>query len=87
MRNETKRESLDCRHGLGLVGVEQNAIVKFFSIVAVVLLPPTLVTGIYGMNFHVMPELRWAYGYPTAILVMLASAILPYLWCRSRGWL
>lgn len=72
---------------LGLVGVEQNAIVKFFSIVAVVLLPPTLVAGIYGMNFHVMPELDWRWGYPFAILLMLASAILPYLWCRARGWL
>lgn len=72
---------------LGIVGIEQNAIVKFFSIVAVVLLPPTLMTGIYGMNFEVMPELTWSLGYPLAIFAMLASAVLPYLWCRRRGWL
>lgn len=72
---------------LGLISVEQNAIVKFFSIVAVVLLPPTLIAAIYGMNFEVMPELTWKWGYPSALAAMLASAVLPYLWCRKRGWL
>jgi magnesium transporter len=72
---------------LGMINIEQNAIVKFFSIVAVVLLPPTLIAGIYGMNFQLMPELSWPWGYPAALLTMLASAILPYLWCRRRGWL
>ncbi|MEQ8264737.1 CorA family divalent cation transporter [Pseudohaliea sp.] len=72
---------------LGLISVEQNAIVKFFSIVAVVLLPPTLIAAIYGMNFQVMPELTWRWGYPAALLAMLASAVLPYRWCRRRGWL
>lgn len=72
---------------LGMVGIEQNAIVKFFSIVAVVLLPPTLIAGIYGMNFTAMPELSWPWGYPLALLAMTSSAILPYLWCRRRGWL
>ena len=72
---------------LGLISVEQNAIVKFFSIVAVVLLPPTLIAAIYGMNFVHMPELGWRWGYPIALLVMLASAVGPYLWCRRRGWL
>ena len=72
---------------LGLISVEQNAIVKFFSIVAVVLLPPTLIAAIYGMNFEVMPELTWRWGYPSALAAMLASAVLPYLWCRKRGWL
>lgn len=72
---------------LGMVGVEQNAIVKFFSVVAVVLLPPSLIAGIYGMNFEIMPELTWDFGYPLAIGLMIASAILPYLWCRRRGWL
>ncbi|MCB1876311.1 MAG: magnesium transporter CorA family protein [Chromatiales bacterium] len=72
---------------LGLVGIEQNAIVKFFSIVAVVLLPPTLIAAIYGMNFKIMPELTWPFGYPLAILAMISSAVLPYFWCRRRGWL
>jgi magnesium transporter len=72
---------------LGLISVEQNAIVKFFSIVAVVLLPPTLIAAIYGMNFAVMPELNWTWGYPTALVAMLVSAVFPYLWCRHRGWL
>jgi magnesium transporter len=72
---------------LGLINVEQNAIVKFFSIVAVVLLPPTLIAAVYGMNFKLMPELHWTWGYPLSILAMLASAVLPYLWCRRRGWL
>lgn len=72
---------------LGVISVEQNAIVKFFSIVAVVLLPPTLIAAIYGMNFETMPELTWTLGYPAALGAMLASAVLPYLWCRKRGWL
>ncbi len=72
---------------LGLISAEQNAIVKFFSIVAVVLLPPTLIAAIYGMNFEKMPELTWTWGYPAALAAMLASAVLPYLWCRKRGWL
>lgn len=72
---------------LGLISVEQNAIVKFFSIVAVVLLPPTLIAAIYGMNFEIMPELTWTWGYPAALILMLASSVLPYLWCRKRGWL
>lgn len=72
---------------LGLISVEQNAIVKFFSIVAVVLLPPTLIAAIYGMNFEVMPELGWIWGYPVALIAMLVSAVFPYLWCRRRGWL
>lgn len=72
---------------LGVVGVEQNVIVKFFSVVAVVLLPPTLVAAIYGMNFDIMPELQWRSGCPLALMVMLASAILPNLWVRRRGWL
>lgn len=72
---------------LGLISVEQNAIVKFFSIVAVVLLLPTLIAAIYGMNFEFMPELIWPWGYPAALLAMLVSSVFPYLWCRRRGWL
>ncbi len=72
---------------LGLVSIEQNQIIKLFSVVAVVLLPPTLVASIYGMNFRFMPELDWAFGYPLALLVMVLSAVLPFLYFRRKGWL
>jgi magnesium transporter len=72
---------------LGLINIEQNGIIKFFSVVAVVFLPPTLVASIYGMNFEFMPELHWRYGYPMAVVMMVASAILPILWFKRRGWL
>lgn len=72
---------------LGMINIEQNAIIKIFSVVAVIFLPPTLVASIYGMNFHVMPELDWPFGYPLALLLMLVSAALPYLYFKRRGWL
>ncbi len=72
---------------LGLINIEQNAIIKFFSIVAVVLLPPTLVGTIYGMNFEFMPELHWALGYPFALGLMVVSGVVPYVWFRRLGWL
>ena len=72
---------------LGLINIEQNGIIKFFSVVAVVFLPPTLVASIYGMNFDVMPELHWRYGYAVALAMMVASALLPILWFKRRGWL
>ncbi len=72
---------------LGLINVEQNAIIKIFSIASVVFLPPTLVASIYGMNFKFMPELGWNFGYPMAILAMLLSAIIPFLFFRWKGWL
>ncbi len=72
---------------LGLIQIEQNGIIKIFSVVAVVFLPPTLVASIYGMNFEVMPELAWPWGYPFAIGVMILSAILPYLFFKRQGWL
>ena len=50
-------------------------------------MPPTLIASIYGMNFKKMPELEWAWGYPMAILLMIVSAIVPFLWFRRRGWL
>ena len=65
---------------LGLINLEQNQIIKIFSIAAVVLLPPTLVASIYGMNFDFMPELQWHFGYPFAICLMIVSAMLPYLY-------
>lgn len=72
---------------LGIINVEQNAIIKIFSIASVVFLPPTLVASIYGMNFNVMPELQWSYGYPLAVFVMLVSAIIPFIFFRWKGWL
>lgn len=72
---------------LGMVNIEQNGIIKIFSVAAVVFLPPTLVASIYGMNFTHMPELQWLVGYPFALGLMVASAILPYLWFKSKGWL
>jgi magnesium transporter len=72
---------------LGLISIEQNAILKVFSVASLILLPPTLVGAIYGMNFDHMPELKWAFGYPMALVVMLLSAVLPYLYFRRRGWL
>ena len=72
---------------LGMIALEQNFVMKIFSVVAVVLMPPTLIAGVYGMNFEHMPELRWLFGYPWALLLMLASAVLPYGFARRRGWL
>jgi magnesium transporter len=72
---------------LGRISIEQNAIVKIFSVAAVIFLPPTLVASIYGMNFDVMPELHWQLGYPMALGAMVLSAVVPYLYFKRRGWL
>lgn len=72
---------------LGLINVEQNVIIKIFSIVAVFFMPPTLVGTVYGMNFHHMPELDWLAGYPMALGIMVICAIIPYLYFRKKGWL
>lgn len=72
---------------LGLINLEQNAIIKIFSVAAVVFLPPTLVASIYGMNFDFMPELSWQIGYPLALVLMVLSAVLPYLFFKRKGWL
>ncbi|MBZ6075933.1 magnesium transporter CorA family protein [Microvirga puerhi] len=72
---------------LGLVTIEQNDIIKLFSVVSVIFLPPTLVASIYGMNFQIMPELHWKLGYPFAIVVIVVAAILPYVFFRWKRWL
>lgn len=72
---------------LGMISIEQNAIIKIFSVAAVIFLPPTLVASIYGMNFDVIPELKWELGYPFAIGLMILSAILPFWYFSRRGWL
>ncbi|WP_028670917.1 magnesium/cobalt transporter CorA [Saccharospirillum impatiens] len=71
----------------GFININQNKIIKTFSIAAVVFLPPTLVASIYGMNFNVMPELNWMLGYPMALVLMLASGIAPYWFFKHKGWL
>jgi magnesium transporter len=72
---------------LGLISIEQNAAMKLFSWAAVVFLPPTLIAGVFGMNFRYMPELSWRYGYPLSVALMLATAIGPYLYFKKRGWI
>ena len=72
---------------LGLISIEQNAAMKLFSWAAIIFLPPTLIAGIYGMNFHQFPELSWPWGYPMALALMLISAVGPYLYFKKRGWI
>lgn len=72
---------------MGLISSEQNKVIKIFSIISVVFMPPTLVASVYGMNFHVMPELNWPQGYLFALGLMLLSAVTPYLVFRHKGWL
>src|SRR5690349_20446856 len=72
---------------LGVVNLEQNNIIKLFSVMAVVLMPPTLIASIYGMNFKWMPELEWEHGYTFALIAMVFAAVLPYLFFRWKRWL
>ena len=72
---------------LGFINVNQNKIIKIFSVASVVFLPPTMIASIYGMNFRIMPELQWELGYPWALLLMALSAVAPYLWFRKKKWL
>ena len=72
---------------VGFININQNKIIKIFSVASVVFLPPTLIASIYGMNFRILPELNWSFGYPFAILLMVASAITPFWYFRKRGWL
>ena len=72
---------------LGLINNEQNNIIKIMSVAAMVFLPPTLMASIWGMNFRHMPELDEIWGYPASLLVMVISAVLPYIYFKRRGWL
>lgn len=72
---------------VGFININQNKIIKLFSVASVALLPPTLVASLYGMNFRYMPELEWQYGYPVALGLMALSAIIPVIFFRRRGWL
>ncbi len=72
---------------VGFININQNKIIKIFSVASVALLPPTLIASIYGMNFKYMPELNWPLGYPFAIALMLASVAAPFIFFRRKGWL
>lgn len=72
---------------MGLVNIEQNQVIKIFTVVTVAFMPPTLIASIYGMNFRNMPELYWAWGYPIALALMILSSLLFLWYFRKRGWL
>lgn len=72
---------------LGFINIEQNKIIKIFSIAAVVLMPPTVIASIFGMNFHFMPELSWRWGYPLSLCLMVLAGISPYVYFKRKGWL
>jgi magnesium transporter len=87
MRFLSARTSFLLDATLGMISTEQNQIIKLFSVMAVMLMPPTLVASIYGMNFHNMPELNETWGYPAALVLMFFSGLIPYLYFRRKGWL
>ncbi len=72
---------------VGFININQNKIIKIFSVASVALLPPTLIASVYGMNFRFMPEIEWSLGYPFAIALMVASVAAPFLYFRRKGWL
>ena len=72
---------------VGFININQNKIIKIFSVASVALLPPTLIASIYGMNFKILPELEWRYGYMYAIGLMIASVAVPIIYFRRKGWL
>jgi magnesium transporter len=72
---------------VGFININQNKIIKIFSVASVALLPPTLIASLYGMNFKFMPELEWQYGYAYALGLMVASVAAPFIYFRRKGWL
>ena len=72
---------------VGFININQNRIIKIFSVASVGLLPPTLIASIYGMNFDFMPELKWSLGYPFSVALMVASVVTPFWYFRRKGWL
>ena len=85
----TSMNALDNIQGLltSQINIEQNKIIKLFTVVTVVMMPPTLIGTIYGMNFKFMPELEWSFGYPLVLLVMFLSTFFPILYFKKKGWL
>ncbi len=72
---------------VGFININQNKIIKIFSVASVALLPPTLIASLYGMNFRYMPELDWKLGYPLSLLLMALSIVAPFWYFRRKGWL
>jgi magnesium transporter len=72
---------------LGLVNIEQNMVIKIFTVVTVVFMPPTLIASIYGMNFRAMPELNWSMGYPFAVALMVLSSVVFLWYFKRKNWL
>jgi magnesium transporter len=72
---------------VGFININQNKIIKIFSVASVALLPPTLIASIYGMNFKYMPELDHTWGYPMALGLMAASVAAPFIYFHRKGWL
>ncbi len=72
---------------VGFININQNKIIKIFSVASVALLPPTLIASVYGMNFENMPALKWQYGYAFAVALMVASVAAPFLYFKRKGWL
>ncbi|AWX14137.1 magnesium and cobalt transport protein CorA [Mergibacter septicus] len=72
---------------MGFINMEQNRIMKIFSVASLIFLPPTMVSSIYGMNFSIMPELHWKFGYPFALSLMLCAGLIPFLYFKRKGWL
>lgn len=72
---------------VGFININQNKIIKIFSVASVAMLPPTLIASIYGMNFEFMPEIKWAFGYPLALGLMTASVVAPFWFFLKKGWL
>jgi magnesium transporter len=72
---------------VGFININQNKIIRIFSVASVALLPPTLIASIYGMNFQSMPELEWKYGYPFSLALMAMTVIAPFWYFRKKGWL
>lgn len=83
----TQKLEFQLESTLGLINIEQTYIIKMFTVLAMVFMPPTLIASIYGMNFHLMPELASKYGYPFALGLMLLSSFLPYRFFKRRGWI
>jgi magnesium transporter len=82
----SQRNSFMLDATLGMINVEQNTIIKVFTVAAAVFLPPTLIASIYGMNFKFIPELDWVFGYPFSLMLMVLSAVLPYMFFKRKGW-
>jgi magnesium transporter len=87
LRSLSERVSFLLNATLGMITTEQNQIIKLFSVMGVMLMPPTLVASIYGMNFRNMPEVQWEWGYPMALLLMFLAALIPFVYFKRKGWL